>query len=364
MKKFSLLISIFVVLLLSGCGFRDIDKRFFVVAIGIDPSENAQKPYRVTLKLGIPSAEVEAGKMNYQMITEESDSIPEAIRTLQSRVDKEFDFGHCRIILLDEALVKKNHQDILNWFMRRRDLQGIAYMGVGKPSAKQVLQIYTKYERLAGNALVLAFDEKTNTSPYIIPEILNDYYIRNKEVGIDPYLPVIKPSNDTYDINTVALFKDQVLKGYLTSQETRVLNELMNKSRKGQINVKTGEEKFFINVDDFKSKLEVITPKNKKPYLHATLKIKGILESSNRRTNKNTELMYYQKEASKVLSKRVEKLLRHLIKMEVDPLGLELEYQAKHGVSKKVENQWSTIYRDLDIRITTDLDLKGTGSLY
>ena len=41
-------------LLQYGCAFKDIDKRLFVSAIGIDPAENVENGYKVTLKVALP----------------------------------------------------------------------------------------------------------------------------------------------------------------------------------------------------------------------------------------------------------------------------------------------------------------------
>jgi hypothetical protein len=45
LKKTAVVIAL-LVLLLAGCGFKDIDKRFFVTAIGIDNSGNPDKKDR------------------------------------------------------------------------------------------------------------------------------------------------------------------------------------------------------------------------------------------------------------------------------------------------------------------------------
>jgi spore germination protein KC len=366
MKKLVALIICMLVFvtLLSGCGYRDIDKRFFVVAIGIDKSADKKKPYHVSLKLAIPSAQVAPGHAKFQIISENADSIPEAVRVMKSKVDKEFDFGHCRIILFDKKVLQGNINELINWFMRRRDIQGISYLGIGKPSAEKVLQISAKSERLPANALLLAFDDTTNTSPYIVPEILNNFYMRLHEEGVDPYLPIVQPIKDSYLINTVALFKGHTITKGLDMDETRMLNELMNTSRRGQINVVTRKHQFFVNVDRLKSDLKVEIPKNERPYAKVTIKIEGFIEGSGKKLNNNYELKQYQKVAAQTINKRVKKALIQIQKLESDPLGLGLLYQAKHGVSPKDREQWKEIYRDLDFHVKTDLTLRGSGTLY
>ncbi|PLS18695.1 hypothetical protein CVD28_06105 [Bacillus sp. M6-12] len=53
MKKKDSLLILCVVLglagMLAGCAFKDIDKRFFVVSMGVDKSNNPKKPFHVSL---------------------------------------------------------------------------------------------------------------------------------------------------------------------------------------------------------------------------------------------------------------------------------------------------------------------------
>src|SRR5690625_4551243 len=89
-----------VVLLLSGCGFKDIDKRVFVVGFGIDGGSE-EKPYKITLKMAIPGKK-DSPKPEYTYLTQEADTIAKAIRLSESNIDKELEFGHAKVIVLGE----------------------------------------------------------------------------------------------------------------------------------------------------------------------------------------------------------------------------------------------------------------------
>jgi spore germination protein KC len=361
---FILLFIIAAIFLTSGCAFRDIDKRFFVVAMGIDPTESKEKPFKVSLKLDIPSAVIQPGKTRYQLLTEEAASIPEAIRVMESKVDKEFDFGHCRVLVFNKEMLKSDQKKLFDWFIRRRDIQGISYLGLGKPSARAVLASSAKSERLPGNALILAFDESVNTSPYVITEILNDYYMRLNEDGIDAYLPIIEPIKGTYVINTCAIMKGTRYKGELNKDETRMLNEFENTPRRGQISVHNNKANFFIFVDKLKTKMKLVYPKGKHPYADVTIKISGMVEESDEELMTSNELKKYEKIANEVVNKRAVKFFKHLQKMEVDPFGLGLKYEAKYGVSKKDTENWKMVYQNMDFHVHTKIDLRGSGTMY
>ena len=71
--KVIIIISAFLVL--TSCGFKDIDKRIFVQAIGIDHSGNDEKPYRVTLKLAVPSGSLKESGKKYAYLTREDSTL-------------------------------------------------------------------------------------------------------------------------------------------------------------------------------------------------------------------------------------------------------------------------------------------------
>jgi spore germination protein KC len=64
---------------LYGCGFKDIDKRFFAVSIALDEPEDKAKKYAVTVRLAIPSPEEKFGANQSILVTEESDTVADPI---------------------------------------------------------------------------------------------------------------------------------------------------------------------------------------------------------------------------------------------------------------------------------------------
>ena len=62
MKKGCMAAFLFLMMLLqAGCAFKDIDKRLFVVGIGVDPSEKVKDGFRVTLKFAKPYRKCQTG---------------------------------------------------------------------------------------------------------------------------------------------------------------------------------------------------------------------------------------------------------------------------------------------------------------
>ncbi|SFI35405.1 hypothetical protein SAMN02799624_00542 [Paenibacillus sp. UNC496MF] len=67
----------------AGCGFKDLDKRFILMAMGVNWTGKPDNPYLVTPRLAIPAAKIGEGLAESQVERVEAPSIAEAVRNLK-----------------------------------------------------------------------------------------------------------------------------------------------------------------------------------------------------------------------------------------------------------------------------------------
>ncbi|MCU9613523.1 Ger(x)C family spore germination protein [Caldibacillus lycopersici] len=360
--KRSILLALSLLLLLGGCGYKDLDKRFFVVGIGVDKVENKENVYKITLKLAVPSADIIKGSSEFEIITEEAETIAEAVRILKSKVDKELDFGHAKIIILGESVTDEDITSLLYWFVRRRDIQKIAWMAVGDPSAEEVLKGKTKSERIPSNSLFLSFGRSGTESAYIISKYLFQFRRELFNTGRNAVLPVIQaPKDDLFEINQAIVFNDdrkQEMK--LNSAETRLLNVLNNTIDKIDVKVNKEDQYFIIATESISVHYKIVEGHEKSPELRVDLKLTGILEEAKQRLFEN-KMEYYGKIASIDIKNEIEKLLVKFQEANVDPLGFGLLYQATHFQNDTEMKEWQELYPSLKIDVHVDTELEGVG---
>lgn len=344
--------------ILSGCGFRDIDKRFFVIEIGIDKGD--QKAYKISLKLAIPSPKMEPGDSKWQIITAEGDSIAETVRHMKSMVDKEFDFGHAKVIVLGKPFIEEGLPHSLDWMARRRDIQAVAFMAIGVPDALTVLRVKPPSERLPGNALILSFTREGTESPYIVTAYWFDFYRRMRDAGKNPYLPVIAAEKDTFNIDKVAVIADGRHKLELDTQDTDVFNQLVRHLQRFVIRGDVKGKPFIVNVDQMKSKYRIVTPPGGDPSVEMNISIKGEVEESSvslfeqdwtsleRNLAENQRLRYVD-------------VLKKLQEGKVDPVGFGLRYRATRHRPDTEWEEWQRLYPRIQFHVRVKVELKGTG---
>ncbi|WP_058301399.1 Ger(x)C family spore germination protein [Gorillibacterium timonense] len=349
-----------LLLFLPGCTFRDIDKRFFVVAVGFDESGNPQKPYKVTLKLAIPASHIEPGLPHkFQLVSEEAATISEAIGLIGSRVDKHLDFSQTKAFILGLKLMSRNIQNSLDWLVRRHDIQGIAYLSVGDPTAESVLKTSPPSERLPSNSLILIFGREGNNSSYIMPITVSEYYRRSTEKGLTPYMPIVRPSQGTYLVDQVALLATSKIELILTPEETRFLNQLTRQRMVREYSFHHGDESYSLEIKRMRYNYKLLrTPQGK---LRHVAKIKASVMLQHTNSYRTQEWGRLEKLTQDHMAADYLKLMEKIRDSGTDPLGFGLRYRATHHDADRDWTQWRALYPAMDFSVQVDCTMRGTG---
>ncbi|MFB9326004.1 Ger(x)C family spore germination protein [Paenibacillus aurantiacus] len=347
--------------LLAGCGFKDIDKRFFIVALGIDPADEG-KGFKVTLRLAVPSPKIEPGSALSQVKTLQATTIAEAVRLAKSHVDKELDFGHCKVFVLGEKLAKTNYSDVMEWMTRRRDIQSVSYLAIGRPDAQTIVKIAPKTERYPGNSLFLAFGEDGTESSYSISTYLFDFNRRFGEHGMDPVLPLIRksPQEEDYFISRIALLDKSKMVMLLTPQESQLYNQIANHFKKSTIRATIDEEQVVLAANSVSSRYDVVSGAGGTQVLRLKLKVSGLFEEAPIGIyNQNWQKL--EQKFGEQLAGQIKRMLVKIQKAGVDPFGFGLRYRATHAGNEQTWKDWQKIYPQLEFDVKVDVHVEGTG---
>ncbi|MZQ81768.1 Ger(x)C family spore germination protein [Paenibacillus sp. 5J-6] len=364
MKKWLIILLLLCLFLClcGGCGFKDIDKRFFVVSIGIDKSEKKDMKYRISLKLAVPGSSLDYSSAQYELITQDANSITEGVRLLKSKVDKELDFGHAKIIIFGYSFLKENGINELDWLNRRRDIQLVSWVAVGQPSAEAVLGTKISHERMPGNSLLLSFGKTGVESGYVVSEYLFNFYRKKKELGLDPILPIVESANNHFTINTAVVFDKKNPRLTLNPSETRLFNIMKASINKVEIGAPYQGSKFFVSVDNINSNYHIRTPKNGPAYVDMHIKMRGVIEESALGSLEIEHLPQYEAAICQHIQEKIVLLLKKLRDNKLDPLAFGLKYRSHHfGTVEEEWRTWQALYPELEFRVGVEMKLEGVG---
>jgi spore germination protein KC len=362
LNKWLLVLLAALIFLSGGCGFKDIDKRYFVTVIGIDSSDKGENVYKVSLKISIPTTEPQkAGNNEFILLSEDAPTISEAVRKLKAHVDREIDFSHAKAIIFGKSIVQRDISPILDWFTRRTDIQHVAWVAVGNPTAKDILNLKVKGEQLSANALFLSFGDAGAESPYIVSKYLYSFRKELFDRGIDAILPEIRVSKQLYEIDRAWVFNDNRAVLRLTPNETKNLNVLTGNKSDYEIKVKSDNQYFILNA--YKTTVhKKFMYRSGKPTMVLNIKIKSVVGESKQEMI-TSRFGQYEKIAEKQSEKRMMALLEKCQKAGVDPVGFGLKYYATHFDNQKKYDEWKAIYPNLAFQVNSETDIVSRGSI-
>lgn len=305
--KSSLTIVLLLPLLLqAGCAFKDIDKRVFVVGVGVDPSEKIRDGFKVTLKMIKPVGDVkQAPSQTYAYLSHDSESVAEAIRMLETRVDKVLDMGHNRIIILNEKLLSEDIDTFMDFFTRRGDIQLITYMAVAETTAEETISFEPETETPASIALYNFFDQTGTESPYVLTTFLFEFRRQVLSKGINSTLPIISINGDetAFIINKSIVLKKEEKPVKLSEVETKYFNSLSHNAAGFSYKIEEEDLIMVLNIDTVKMKYKIVLDEGP-PRIDMKVTKYGTIGESNERLDINN-LKKYDTIAAGEMKKRL-----------------------------------------------------------
>lgn len=361
-----IVILIFSTVFLSGCAFKDIDKSVFVAMIAIDTSDDEEKPYKVTLKLYEPTGSFkEATEPEYSYLTENGQSLSEAIRKMESYSDKELEFGHSKLIVLGEELVKENKNiEILDFLLRRADIQMISWITVGRPTAEEVIKMVPQGESAAYPELFNYFENNGTNTPYIVTTHLYKFRRNMKENGIDTVLPIIEMNKEAehFEVNKSLLIAQNKEPHELNPLNTMIYNMLTRNSDANLLINENGDY-FIAYIDTIKSKYKVNLKDQSNIKLDLKISLNGSVSESQKHM-KNKDLPKYNEELKKESEEKIMAFVMEMKNLGYDPMGFGIDYKAKVLHNRRMTDaEWMEAYKKAKVNVTVVPGLKSTGSI-
>lgn len=366
MIKGSLAATLLLAMLLqAGCAFKDIDKRTFVVGIGIDPSEKVRNGFRVTLKLAKPIGNVkQESSPTYAYISHDADSVAVAIHEMETRVDTVLDFGHNRIIVMNKELLTKDLDTFMDFFTRRGDIQMICFVAVAAKTSEEVVRFEPAIEAPASIALYNYFDNTGTESPFVVTTFLFEFRREVLGKGKDTVMPIIDvdKENQEFHVDKSIVLKWGAKPVELTADETKHYNSLVNKASGFSYKIEENGMFMVLNIYEIKFKFKIVLNEGE-PRIDMYIRKVGVVGESNHRLSVN-HLEEYDKLAAEEIKKQITALLTKLQENNIDPFGFGLRYRATRLSRKGLDKEWEErIYPEIKFNVSVDVELKSTGAV-
>lgn len=378
------LVVIMLSILLTGCWDKvEINERAFVTAVGVDvpPNEETDKEededinieagnrYLITYILPNIAALGKQGKGEpIFVVSSKGMSGYETTRMLRTRVHQALFFSHMKIFVIGEDVAKNSDmlKETLDSIERNYAISRRTNVLVAKGTAKDILSVESQFEADVGIYLSRIFATAGATArfnPETLGELLEDLHSDKNAL-----MPRVVAGEKDIKVAGSGVIKNYQLIGWLGEIENRSVMFLKDMIKSDVIIVATEEDNILIPylITQSKTKKTVKTEDGK---IKASFMIEMEGDLTQYKMDSPDDVLddKFLKEVEGIIEKyQKTKILETVEKLQkefkVDVIGVN-DYLSKFepDIWAEVEDEWETIFPDIDIEVQVDAKIRRIG---
>ncbi|WHY87741.1 Ger(x)C family spore germination protein [Neobacillus novalis] len=368
-----------IILLLAGCWDRtEVNDLAIILATGVDISKN--KEIELSVQVFIPKpAEggqqggVSSGSTSSQTLVRSAEgvTIADAMSRLQEKLTRRIFWGQNEVLIIGEKLAKKGIGDQIDFWMGHTDPRERADVFVSMDSAKEVLESMPELERDAAKQLSKLVDSQIGVK--VTVKDLSEMLTGDSSAAVIPWVAKMSPSNLEVNegknipfIKGSAVLKGDKMVGRLSDKESRGILWPRNEMKSGIITISLKDEKGFVSLNLLRSHNQLI-PKISNGNWSIMVKTDTDLEVIQNTTNLNLLNLKSSKKVKRMVVQEIEERERLTLskarkKMNADIFGFAGAFHRDYpGTWKRKKNEWSEIFRKVDVTFDTKVNIRRTG---
>lgn len=387
--KIVILISyLMCIVILTGCfDANELDQLAISLVVGLD-LENDKLLYTAEV-IDLRYSSEGSGSINdvsVKYVQGTGNTVYEAFRDIPLKFGRRIYGAHIKAVIFGEDIAKKGLVPYMDVLFRSREIRESAYVIVAKGAkAYEVMGINSGSEQMPANYIVSVIESIEHNAKTIDTNIIDfiNYYYR---MGQHPVTAVLEKKeklalNHTgeetgtqeFELSSIgsAVFKNDILVGYLNGNDTKSFNFILGNVNSGVITFPTPVEDdgnlfSFLVAIKVNTKNDVLL-ENDRIILKTKIKIKGYLGEveGNIDITKGENL----EKMAEACSKTVEEGIKSTVKKVQQEFGFDIfgfshEFHKKYTNEwRKIEGNWDEIFAEADFEIEVDTDIISTGLL-
>lgn len=376
MKKIFLIL---IVLFLSGCNYRELDKIAITVGCGLEKVDDG---YKITVQIADTQKQGNSNSstspVRFKNYTYTDRTIHEAARGILTKLPKKAYTKHMQILVIDEKIANNGINEIIDFWFREVELRNDFYVFVSKDSTPiEVLGVLTQIYpinsvgirnliennfKYLGGTVLTTFDDLTSsyiskTKEIILPTIMVLGKDGNKKDNLESSIP-----ESLISLNETAYFRDNKLVGYLDKKQTIYYNLVKNALKTSIISYECDKDK-FVTFEIIENKTDIDIVKNK-PEINIKIRSKGNLTSimCEYDISKNDGIKKIEKEGSLEIKKQIDSLFKLSKDNKTDIFSIrDIYYKHNNKYYKNISN-YDDFFDNLKVNVDVKLNIFEKGN--
>ncbi|MGP7818019.1 Ger(x)C family spore germination protein [Niallia sp. 01092] len=372
-KTIMLLFIIANCFILTGCwDRREVFDMAVVLGTAIDKTD--ENEVEVTVQILVPKgvgsqAGIQLGGGKVVVVrSDKGKNIADATSNLEMKLPRNIFWGHCKMFIFGESLVKENGiRKELDFILRHPQPRERAYVYIAEDNAKKFLEKQPYIELYVGEGMRKMIEKKIVVKKSVkdVQELLTS----DAKSVVLPYMKQIKSGEKgkenliaTYD---AAVFKKDKMVGLLNNNEMRGVLLIRNESKINSITVPLkGQNYVSARVVNVGTKLDPIIKKSEwKMNINVTITCAVSQNGTNLDMMNPKIVKQAEKEIGKVTKSRIEDALQAVQKdLQVDVLGFADSFHQKYPKEwRKVEKNWDEFLPEIKVKTKVSTNVLRSG---
>ena len=258
-KLGSITLIIIFCILVSGCwNYNGLNQLSIVSGVAIDKNQE-NNHYLLTIEIFDLSGRDGASKS--QIVETEGETVFQAIRNAKKRLTKKLYFSDMQLLVVSNQIAKEEGvQSLLDWFIRNeKPRENFSVIISQEKTAKEILTANAVDHKVIAEEIerILDLDNKVTASTKNIDvyKIVNELTKENSVFVLPAVHCVQNEDKKVVEVNGIAIFKADRLRGYLSPEETRYYLFVVDEIKGGILTFPLNEkEQDTLTFEVFKNK--------------------------------------------------------------------------------------------------------------
>lgn len=385
MNKFKYLILLIILLFLSGCyNYQELNELAITTAVSIDYDKDSDN-FKIITQVINPVKEQDAKSSNetsFINYKSEGKSLREAVRLVLLDSPKKLYGAQIQIVILSENVINEKLPDVIDFFIREPELRSEFKLIIARDNtALEGITIQTLLDDLSSSNILDSLEKQAEEYGLTTVVTLNDL----TNMYLNPYLEIILPSMNvegdlkkgsekdnlsstdsetSIRINTTGVFKDNNFLGYLTEEESRVLNLIRGDIKNTIINMNIEDGFIVFEPNNIETKVEATVKDNTvKITISGLAKVKEITGMAD--LNSPDEVKKLQEEFNKLTEEMVSSSFESIRKKyNVDVFKFrDIYYKTDYKYFKENQDNWyEDVFPNLKLEVKSEVKLYEKGN--
>ena len=352
MKKLIPVLIIFSILATSCSSMHEVDDFAYVIALGIDISEDGNYIFTYSfansISIGGGGGEEGGGKSpenSLLNITVPAKDVFEGINVLNTNISKIIEMSHLKLIVFSKAIAKNGLKNHLDDFVLDMSVRPRIMLAVSDVSPSEYLDNFKmSFEINPEKYLNDIFSDKS--SPLVTKCTLFDFYNHTYLSSVVPLVTIDK-SEEKSVISGICVFKKDKLKAVYTGYEAVYHNILSGNLKNTNYVLSTGENTLVYEITQENKPKVSIDTSNKNPTINLEIPLDCIIKS---RTSDNLNFKGLLEED--IIYKIKEYLHKSAKSLETDVMRYEKIAKKNFlSIDKFNKYNWEEIYKKASFNI-------------